>query len=529
MYSLPFHLVIKSYLEYSSFYITTPRGFIGNMRRRKSLTTIIAETQYGRVQGVQEGAVNVWRGIPFARPPLEERRFGLPEPPLAWKGVRNTTRFGQGCVQVEARDILDFAAVPPDQQSEDCLSLNVWSPKSHISPCPVMVWIHGGSFVMGSGGLPVYDGASFAKQGGLVVVTINYRLGPFGFLYLGEKFGNDREKYTGNAGLLDQVAALQWVHDNIAAFGGDPNRVTVAGESAGAMSISALLTMPTARGLFHQVIVQSGVGILPSLDRVARTAVTEVFIKRLGLTRESMSRLYTIPPKSLLEASRGLPWLPMIDDVHLTTPFWQAIAAGEAAGIPVLVGFNRDEYRYFMDPSWQQLDDAAMIKNFEASLVGPIDPRIRDRYINSHKGELLYQALADIGTTALFGYPSQQFAALQSIHAPVWTYRFDWESRAHNGVLRACHAMELPFVFNTLDAPGVRNFTGTSNDQSQLVSQMHSTWIAFVRDGVPRTPEVTNWPQCNKDHRYTMIFNVECRVTEELDDEVLRLWEEMFN
>ena len=264
-------------------------------------TAPFVETQYGKVQGTQRDGVSVWKGIPFAQPPLELLRFRAPQPHEGWTGVRETTQFG--AISPQASDG-SFGTLP-GPMSEDCLTLNIWSPQADAERRPVMVWIHGGSFVTVSGSTHWYNGTSFAERGNVVVVTINYRLGALGFLYLGEYAGEEYAT-SGNNGLLDQIAALRWVKENIAAFGGDPNNVTVFGESAGAMSIGALLAMPAAKGLFRRAILQSGAAHRVNSRQTAASG-TESLLGELGIGPSDMSRLLTTSVDDILKAQATLP------------------------------------------------------------------------------------------------------------------------------------------------------------------------------------------------------------------------------
>jgi para-nitrobenzyl esterase len=309
----------------------------------------LVDTIYGPLHGRQENSVIVWRGIPYAQAPVGELRFRAPQPPLPWPEVREATTFGpvapQLSVGLESRfDVRPDPALLP-VQSEDCLFLNVWVPATatSTSQLPVMVWIHGGSFVTGSGSTPLYDGTRFAAHGEVVVVTLNYRLGPLGFLHLAELVpGCDN-----NLGLLDQLMALRWVQANIQAFGGDPGCVTVFGESAGAMSIAALLGMPTAQGLFQAAILQSGATRLQLVARAKQVA--EALAN--SLTAGDPAQLLTLPLDQLLQGAQqllrttpgGLPFQPVLDGQSLTMHPLAALAAGTWRGLPLLLGTNRDE------------------------------------------------------------------------------------------------------------------------------------------------------------------------------------------
>jgi para-nitrobenzyl esterase len=303
----------------------------------------LVQTSYGMVQGVQEGAISSWKGIPYAQPPLGARRFRPPQPLQAWRDVLQTTQFGPMAMQPPS---MPAELLRRMSMSEDCLTLNIWSPGADEQRRPVLVWIHGGGWLIGSGRL--HDGTSLATLGDVVVVTLNYRLGPFGFLHLAE-LGGEGYFASGNCGILDQVAALQWVQDNIAAFGGDPHRVTVFGESAGAMSIGTLLALPAAHGLFQQAILQSGT-VGPIRSCTEATTLARTFLKILDVSPVDLSPLEQISAERLVEAASALPgwqgtaragemihFAPVIDGVILPQPPLQAIASGVAKHIPMII------------------------------------------------------------------------------------------------------------------------------------------------------------------------------------------------
>src|SRR5581483_3536866 len=323
------------------------------------MSNLIVETRYGKVQGYEQDPISVWKGIPFAQPPTGELRFRPPLPPEPWTGVRETTAFSPMAPQVAAMGTSLVGAmgaersVDPRPISEDCLYLNVWSPGADQEKRPVMVYIHGGAFTLGSASDPWYDGTSFAARHNIVVVSLNYRLGILGFVSLQDLAEAD-EGYTSNCGLLDQIAALAWVRENIAAFGGDPHQVTVMGESAGAMSIGALLGMKAAQGLFQRAILQSGAaGDLPTRSQASRVA--QALLARLGLQPSRLASLAEVPLEALLniqpELGRefgGVQALsPVIDGETLPQHPLAMLARGSAANVAILTGTNRDEWRLF--------------------------------------------------------------------------------------------------------------------------------------------------------------------------------------
>ncbi len=320
----------------------------------------VVETAYGRLQGSEENGVQVWKGVPFAAPPVGALRYRPPQPPAIWSGVREATAFGPTAPQLPS-PLNNLFGREQQLSAEDCLYLNVWSPAADGAKRPVLFWIHGGAFTGGSGSTPWYDGASFARNGDVVVVTINYRLGLLGFLHLAD-LGGASFAATGNLGILDQVAALRWVKQNIAAFGGDPDNVTIFGESAGGMSVGTLLGTPSAQGLFHKAILQSGAAHTVR-GREAATGIAREALKLLEVDAGNVERLRELSVEQILaaqaklavsRASGGLFAQPVVDGEALPRPPLEAVANGVAAGVPLLLGTNLDEMKLFsaLDPAW---------------------------------------------------------------------------------------------------------------------------------------------------------------------------------
>ncbi|MDQ0191502.1 carboxylesterase/lipase family protein [Alicyclobacillus cycloheptanicus] len=492
------------------------------------MTDVLAETRFGLVEGVREGEVMVWKGVPYAAPPMRALRFRPPQEPVPWSGVREAKVFGPASLQGESPS-MRFLGDAPVKQDEDCLYLNIWSPSKEGNRRPVMVWIHGGSFHYGSGSSRLYDGRFFAEHGDVVVVTINYRLGVFGFLYL-DAFGGEKYRESANCGLLDQVAALKWVHDNIEAFGGDPTNVTIFGESAGAVSVGCLLSMPIARGLFHKAILQSGTARSHvTVEQAAK--MTEQLLFRLQLDEDSVSELESIPAEAILRATEIFPrraFGPVGDGIHLARQPEKVLDEGFAKDIPVLVGTNKDESRLFthFDSDWTKMDDQELRAVFERSF-GPLWTSVSQYIIhNQTLSRALYE---DLMTHYVFTYPAIFFSEGQARHgAPVWMYRFDYESNSLDGCPQAFHALEIPFVWNTVMNPEVDHLAGNDSARYKLAKQMHNAWIAFARCGDPNTTELPAWPKYDLDNRATMLFHTKCEVVHDPDRQKRLKWETVF-
>lgn len=487
------------------------------------MTTPTAVTAQGRVAGRERKGVLLFAGIPFADPPIGPRRLQPPQPHPGWEGVRDATTFGRPAVQ--QGDAL--GGIGPAQAidwSEDCLSLNVQTPAVDDGRRPVLVWVHGGAFVNGTGAIPWYDGTRFVANGDVVVVTVNYRLGVLGWLHLAHRDPSLAD--AGNCGLLDQVAALRWVHDNIAAFGGDPAAVTVLGESAGAMSVATLLATPAARGLFARAIAQSGAA--ESARPVADAeAVTDAILSALGT--DDPEAVLAARPGELLraqqqvvdEARRGrvpgrtqaaaaLPFGPVVDGRSLPAPPLQAVAGGAAADVPLLLGTNRDEWTLF-SASARPVTDGDDLRRRLARMAG-LPATLVDDYARRRGDTTPQQLLDDIMTDAVFRQPAIRLAEAQSAHQPrTYMYLFEVASTAFGGRLGSCHALEIPFVFDNLDRPGVQLLTGPDPPQS-VADAMHGAWLAFARRGDPGHPGVPGWPAYDTAGRATMGFGEPARL-----------------
>jgi len=498
------------------------------------VSDLVVETACGKVRGLRKDGVVHWRGIPYAQPPLGPLRFLPPRPPAPWTGERDATRFGALAEQSrDPRIAMMSGAGPKVEMSEDCLVLNVTSPAADGARRPVVVWIHGGAFIMGSGSQPLYNGTSFAARHDLVVVTINYRLGVFGMLYLGDLVGEPYRQ--GNALLLDQIAALRWVRENIAAFGGDPARITVMGESAGAISIGCLLGMPAARGLFDRAILQSGAPALGQPRRDDATAVTRAVLAELGV---GAGDLADVPADRLLAAQDRVnraygisAFVPFVDGETIPRSPTEAVRDGDGARVPILLGTNRDEWTLF-----DALFGVASTEAMKARLRG----RLGDAFPRTHAAYLAARAarpptgpapraaeaaawLDAIGD-AVLRVPVLRLADAHARHAPAWMYRFDWESPALDGRLGAAHALELPFVWNMLDLAASQVLVADLEAARPLAAQLHAAWAAFIRGDAPAADGLPAWPIYEEPRRATMLIDRAPRVADDPDAPVRELW-----
>lgn len=474
----------------------------------EATTRDAVQTTAGRVEGLQRGGHQAFYGIPYAACPTGEGRFRAPTPAESWPGVRLAHDKGFAALQT-SHFIPGFAATGP--QDEDCLNLNVFTPAADAAKRPVMVWIHGGGFTHGASYEELYDGGPLAERGDLVVVSLNYRLGALGFLSIPEA------GVPGNAGLLDMVAALGWVRDNIAVFGGDPGQVTIFGESAGSAAVACLVAMPAAKGLFRRAILQSGVGRAGAPEVAAKAA--DALLAKLGLDRTRASELFTLPGSAILEAQAsaslppGMGFGPVRDPGSLPEDPIKVARDGGAADIDLLIGSNRDEVKLFMPGKREPLSDQALLASVRARLPKASDGQVLDLievYRASRQTRGLpvenLDVIDAIASDMQFRIASTRLAAAQTPHRPAYLYLFTHVSPARRGVLGACHALEMPFVFGTTRAPTQVKFAGEGADVERLEGEIMDAWIAFARTGSPSHPGLGDWPAHDAAGRATMVF-----------------------
>jgi carboxylesterase type B len=481
-----------------------------------------ASTEYGTVEGTQEAGVAVFRNIPFAAPPFGARRFRPPVPPEKWDGVRDATVSGPGAPQpsMEGVDDVDAQYFNPTSTGEDCLTLEIWTPDPGASGLPVMVWIHGGGYMLGVGSAPGYSGRAFARDG-VVQVAINYRLGVDGFVYLGEG--------TDNLGLRDQVAGLEWVQRNIASFGGDPANVTIFGQSGGGVSVLNLISMPSAQGLFARAIAQSGspigsvttdvagkwtgrlakkLGVAPTRAGFEGTTVAQTVAQTMPFAFDFANPLkhgkqsFTISPFRAVHGTPTLPEPPIA-------------AAAHGIQVPLLTGSNRNETIGFLKLLGRLDGINPVVAWYFQRLMG-VGGATRAAYRAAPRSLTNPLALVEAGWTDwAFRIPTIRLVEARAAAAPATAnhlYEFRWESPSLPAGLGAFHALEAPFVRDDLAAlqaiAGGDEWIGTHPPQD-LVTAMHSAWVRYATTGDP------GWPAYDLDSRQTMVFD---RVNEVVAD-----------
>ena len=495
----------------------------------------IVQTEAGRVHGSSENGLSVYRGIPYAAPPVGDLRFRVARPHPGWDDVLDCESFRPIAPQIPNEALEAVVGGAPQDQSEDCLFLNVWTPGTDDAARPVMVWIHGGAFTLGSGSDGLYDGAMLASRGDVVVVTINYRLGALGFLHL-------PALEESNFGMRDQVAALRWVRDNIDSFGGDPGNITIFGESAGGMSVSSLMGSPEATGLFHKAIPQSGAGHHGIEDPQA-VIHGEMFCEQLGIDPRDADALQSAEVDDILAAQAKLeeqmlyvameagkqpemPFRPIVDGEFLTEMPIDAVRAGQAAGVSALIGCLDEESKLFtaMVPTEppNEEDSVAIMDGLHGD-----GRKLYDIYraAREARGELAspYEIQTAASGDELFRIPAQRLLDAQSQHNDqTWCYLFDWKSPMLDGALGSCHALDIPFVFGTHQVAAA--FAGEGVAANGLAELTMDTWLAFARSGDPSTDNLS-WPKWDAETRPTVVLGESARIEENFRAEEVAAWE----
>lgn len=501
--------------------------------------TLTIGCKYGEVRGYRDGAVFSWKGIPYAAPTGGEMRFRSCNPPEPWDGVLDCARFGPIAPQSRQSPI----GIDSDMTiGEDCLSLNIWAPEPDGHLRPVMVWIHGGAYVLGYSGQKIYDGRALCEAGDVVMVTINYRLGALGFLDL-SSFSTDETTFESNIGLRDQIAALEWVRDCIADFGGDPGNVTLFGESSGGGSVTTLMTIPRAEGLFHKAIAQSPPAT-SVYGRERAAVVAERFLEILELPRSRVAELLTMPFDTLVDASEvlvgevptkvpgTLAMTPVVDRDLVPKYPVAAFQKGLSHRIPLIIGSNKDEpsiFRFMKSPL-MPVNDAAVQAMFKALADDrpDLEPELIAGIVAAYPDITKSSGAMALSRDAGFRMPVVWVAEAHSAHSPTWVYRFDHATP----ILRAArigagHATELPYVFGNFGTLG-RDPTfwlGGRKTASEISGRMQRRWLAFVHHGVPAALDGSaHWPPYEESQRLTLMLDAHDAVVPDPDGEMREAW-----
>lgn len=495
---------------------------LGASSTQAARTAPIVSTSYGKVRGFTEDGVKIFKGIPYGASTAGANRFMPPQPPAPWSDVRDATLFGNRAPQTDATDFMKEEVVALDRtaQSEDCLRLNIWTAGTDGKKRPVMLWCHGGGFTGGSGGNVRYDGAMLAKKHGVVLVTVNHRLNAFGFLYLA-KLGGAKYADSGNVGMLDIVAALNWVKDNIAAFGGDPGNVTIFGQSGGGGKVTTAMAMPQAAGRFHKVIAQSGV----SLKAITPDEGTEIAIKlmaQLGLQPNQVDQLQQIPFQKIIAALGPMGpsgrFGPVLDGRSLTSGngAFDPVAPSLSANVPMILGSTLTEITFLNSTPLDPIDDATLRADVKRGLR--VDDAETEKLIALYKKDFpaadnvrLFQLIAtDNWLTANVALVAERKAALGA--APAYVYHFEKPTPVRGGKLGVPHMLEISYVFDNLDGPTDDVITGTGKDRYPLADRMSRAWTNFARTGNPNISGLPNWRPYSAKDRAVMIFDDQCKL-----------------
>jgi para-nitrobenzyl esterase len=494
-------------------------------------------TTAGKVRGLLiDKKVHAFRGVPYGAPTAGARRFLPPVKPQPWTGVRDAFELGLRSPLIDSNLVPEWGPLNlREPMGEDCLNLNVWTPAVGGGKRPVMVWLHGGGYAVGSPGMIAYDGGNLARKHDVVVVGITHRLNAFGFMYLVE-LGGEKFAEASNAGMRDIIASLEWIRDNITGFGGDPGNVTIFGQSGGAGKVSTLLGMPAAQGLFHKAIAQSGSAVT-SLPANAATQSAAAFMARLGLKENQVDELQKLPMEQLLgalqpragggEAGRGARGAgrgaggggfaasPVVDGKSLPRDVFNPDATTLSANVPLMIGSTETEVTWNVNTDYTPpADDAALRDRLKRTLRADdaqVDKVIAIYRKGRPKASNLDLALIIETDASPFrsgtDTEAERKAALGK--AAVYMYRFQWYSPVSGGRLRAMHCMDIPFVFENVDL--CRTVVGDGQDRYALADKMSAAWVAFARSGNPNHKGLPKWDPFTADKRATMIFNNECR------------------
>jgi para-nitrobenzyl esterase len=504
----------------------------------------VVDTTSGKIRGVAVDGIAAFKGIPYGASTARANRFMPPQKPASWSGVREAVNWAGHAPQAffgRRRPEVSRLSGAPDKVpvSEDCLTLNLWTPGLDAGKRPVMVWLHGGAFSYGSANTPRTAGANLARRGDVVVVSVNHRLNIFGFFDL-TALGGEEFAHSANAGVLDLVAALEWVHGNVEKFGGDPGNVTIFGQSGGGGKVSALLAMPAAKGLFERAIVMSGAGIrMAEHDRATKLA--DAVLGELGLKTNQLDKLQAVPFERLIAAIEpaqqrlapvGFRLLdrygfgPVVEGHDLPHHPFDPEATDLSDDVPVMVGGTRDENALFLaadDAVWNRTLSADELRTRVAKVAAGNTDAVLALYRQMHPGMNPAELLIEITTDSNFWVRSILLAERKAAkgRAPVYMYSFNWRTPVLDGKLMAPHAIDVPFVFDTVDVVGI---TGHAPAAAKIAAVEAATWASFARAGTPDNKAIPHWPAYTAADRATMMIDTEWSLQNDPQHAARLLW-----
>lgn len=477
-------------------------------------------TTAGRVRGLYDGTVYAFKGVPYAASTAGNRRFQPPEKREPWSGVRDTTQLGLRCPVPQSTAQAEYVVMDGREPAgEDCLCLNLWTRGlGDNGKRPVLLWLHGGGYRVGSAGHTVYDGSNLAENHDVVMVGANHRLNAFGYLHLAGT-GLSRFEESSNVGLLDIVAALEWIRDNIENFGGDPNNVTIIGQSGGAGKVSSLLAMPAAKGLFHRAVAMSGSEVRSATEEEA-TETAERFLAAFDLKPSQAERILEIPYYDLREeVTRGrYSWGPVMDEDTLPTHPFDPVAPAVSKDVPLMIGSTETEITWNTQQHYDPIDDETLL-TFAQRALDADEATTREIVSVYREGRPqasnldLYLILASDASGFRVGTDTQAERKAELGGAPVYKYYFDWYSPVVGGKFRSMHTMDIPFFLDNVEA--AKSLIGDSPDLQPMANRIAGAVVAFARNGTPNRHGLPQWEPFDTERRATMFLDQDMRQVED--------------